>query len=216
MKKKILYGAVLAFCLGLVSIAFFNENETEKIRNQHAEFLKDHPFNKAHGLTKKERKAKGLPPNAYFEQEYLNEINPRTGRTHPENIFKVQQELNSSKLAERVPGDTSDNPWVERGPNNVGGRTRVVLFDPNDSSQETVYAGGVSGGLWKNTAISNPNSVWTQVGISENLSISCITVDPNNSNIWYVGTGESYTGNHGIGNGIWKTSDGGNYMGKYI
>ena len=90
-----------------------------------------------------------------------------------------------------------------------GGRTRVVLFDPNDSSQETVYAGGVSGGLWKNTAISNPNSVWTQVGISENLSISCITVDPNNSNIWYVGTGESYTGNHGIGNGIWKTSDGG-------
>lgn len=72
-----------------------------------------------------------------------------------------------------------------------------------------MYAGGVSGGLWKNTNISDINSVWSYVGISENLSVSSIAVDPNNSNIWYVGTGESYTGADAVGNGLWKTTDGG-------
>ena len=63
--------------------------------------------------------------------------------------------------------------------------------------------------MWKNTNISNINSVWSYVGISENLSVSSIAVDPNNSNVWYVGTGESYTGADAVGNGLWKTTDGG-------
>lgn len=36
-----------------------------------------------------------------------------------------------------------------------------------------------------------------------------MTVDPNNSQIMYVGTGESYTGDDGVGNGLWKSRDGG-------
>ena len=36
-----------------------------------------------------------------------------------------------------------------------------------------------------------------------------LTYDPNNSNIFYVGTGEIYTGGDAIGNGLWKSSDGG-------
>ncbi len=150
-----------------------------------------------------------MPPNKYFEQEYLLEMNPDTGRTHPENIIEVQKQLASQRKLQRVPGDASDNMWVERGPNNVGGRTRVVLFDPNDVTQKRVFAGGVSGGLWVNNDITDANSSWTQVGISENLSVSCITVDPNNSQIWYVGTGESYTQSQALGNGVWKTTDGG-------
>lgn len=38
--------------------------------------------------------------------------------------------------------------WKERGPNNVGGRTRAILPDPNDSEGRKVWAGSVSGGLW--------------------------------------------------------------------
>ena len=150
-----------------------------------------------------------MPPNKYFEQEYLLEMNPNTGRTHPENVFEVQKQLASQRKLQRVPGDASDNMWEERGPNNVGGRTRVVLFDPNDVSQKRVFAGGVSGGLWVNNDITDANSSWTRVGISENLSVSCIAVDPNNSQIWYLGTGESYTQSQALGNGVWKTIDGG-------
>ncbi|MBT8326261.1 MAG: T9SS type A sorting domain-containing protein [Bacteroidia bacterium] len=38
--------------------------------------------------------------------------------------------------------------WTERGPSNVGGRTRTLLFDPNDPTKRKVWAGSVSGGLW--------------------------------------------------------------------
>ncbi|WP_301402028.1 WD40/YVTN/BNR-like repeat-containing protein [Polaribacter huanghezhanensis] len=187
-----------------------NDTDKEKAREKYANFIKNHPYNKTLQLTKKERKAQGLPPNKYFEQEYLLEMNPNTGRTYPENVFKVQQELKSQRKLQRVPGDAADNKWVERGPNNVGGRTRVVLFDPNDATYKRVFAGGVSGGLWVNNDITDANSSWIRVGIDENLSVSCMTVDPNNSQIMYVGTGEVYTNAKVTGNGIWKSTDGGN------
>ena len=209
MRKKLL----LFFGFAITTIVVYNistqKPSIEKQREQHAEFLKNHPFNERLKLTKKERKSKGITPNKYFEQEYLLEMNPVTGKTHPERVFRVQQELKAQRKLQRVPGDAADNKWVERGPNNVGGRTRVVMFDPNDATHKRVFAGGVSGGLWVNNDITDVNSAWTRVGIDENLSISCMTVDPNNSQIMYLGTGESYTGDDAVGNGVWKSTDGG-------
>lgn len=43
--------------------------------------------------------------------------------------------------------------WSERGPLDVGGRTRAIMIDPNDPSGQTIWAGSVSGGLWKTTNI---------------------------------------------------------------
>jgi len=209
MKQKLLLLTIAILSITFIYNYATKESPTEKLRKQHAAFLASHPYNETLELTKSERKAKGIPPNKYFEQEYLNEINPATGRTHKRELLQLQAILNAERLEERAPGDAVNNPWVERGPDNVGGRTRALLFDPNDPTQETVYAGGVSGGLWKNTNISNINSVWSYVGISENLSVSSIAVDPNNTNVWYVGTGESYTGADAVGNGLWKTTDGG-------
>tara|TARA_B110000037_G_scaffold38207_1_gene46994 strand:+ start:1737 stop:4904 length:3168 start_codon:yes stop_codon:yes gene_type:complete len=209
MKQKLLLLTIAILSITFIYNYATKESPTEKLRKQHAAFLASHPYNETLELTKSERKAKGIPPNKYFEQEYLNEINPATGRTHKRELLQLQARLNAERLEEKAPGDAVNNPWVERGPDNVGGRTRALLFDPNDPTQETVYAGGVSGGLWKNTNISDINSVWSYVGISENLSVSSIAVDPNNSNVWYVGTGESYTGADAVGNGLWKTTDGG-------
>lgn len=211
MKKKILlclFSIVILITLYIRFNIDSNLVSADQTRKQHAEFLKNHPFSKTMYLSKKERKLLGLPPNAYFEQEYLNEINPTTGRTHPENIVEVQKMLNQ-KQSKRVPGDEPNNPWVERGPNNRGGRVRAVLFDPNDASHKRVFAGGVSGGLWVNNDITDANSSWQQVGISDNLPVTCIAVDPNNSQIMYLGTGESYTSDNGMGNGVWKSTNGG-------
>lgn len=112
-------------------------------------------------------------------------------------------------MSARVPGDAADNNWISRGPDNVGGRTGAIMFDPNDSTNETVFAGGVSGGLWKNTNISNANSTWVRVNIPENLNISSIISDPNNSSIFYIGTGESYVAGDVNGDGVWKSLDSG-------
>lgn len=187
--------------------------ESKKLRELHACYLAESPFKEVLKLSKQERKAIGLVPNKYYETEWENTINPVLGRPTPENLselrIKLQKERDEALALGRTPGDAADNSWVERGPTNVGGRTRAILFDPNDTTNETVFAGGVSGGLWKNTNISNANSTWTRVNIPENLAISCITVDPNNSTTFYVGTGESYVGGDVNGDGVWKSTDGG-------
>jgi Secretion system C-terminal sorting domain/PA domain len=186
--------------------------ETIALREKHANFLKSSPFRITKTYSKKESLAMGLPPNKYYEQNWELTMNPETGRPDTDKLEALRKQLEAEKTngpQNRNPGDLANNPWIERGPTNVGGRTRAVMFDPNDLTNETAYAGGVSGGLWKNINISNPASIWTRVGIPENLAISCITVDPNNSQLWYVGTGESYVGGDANGNGLWKSTDGG-------
>ena len=192
--------------------------EIQMLRKKHENFLQNSPFKKNMLLSKKERKAIGIPPNKYYEQEWELSMNPETGKPDVQKLRELRNRLNKERndllASGRTPGDGSDNNWIERGPNNVGGRVRAVMFDPNDATNETVFAGGVSGGLWKNTNISNSLSTWTRVNIPDNLAVSSITYDPNNSNTFYVGTGESYVGGDVNGDGVWKSIDGGNSWNK--
>jgi len=209
MKTKITL--LIIAIIAVTTVLLFPNNEKSEIENlkqKHTEFLKNHPYNETLKLERNERKKMGIPPNKYFEEQYLLEINPATGRPDFEKKFALQKQLLAENFQKNVPG-TSGNAWVERGPNNVPGRTRAMLFDPNDATNKRVFAGGVSGGLWVNDDITDSNSAWTRVGIPENLAVSSITADLNNSNIFYVGTGESYVGGNVNGNGIWKSTNGG-------
>lgn len=190
------------------------DKESEKIRASHKKFLENSPFKKTLAMSKTERKAIGLPPNKFYEQEWELTINPVTGKPDFDKLATLRRQLADERANDlangRTPGDASDNNWVERGPNNVGGRVRAVMFDPNDPTYKTVFAGGVSGGLWKNTDITNASSQWTLVSLPDNLAVSAITYDPNNTTTFYVGTGESYVGGDVNGDGLWKSTDGGN------
>jgi hypothetical protein len=102
-----------------------------------------------------------------------------------------------------------NEPWIERGPYSVGGRTRAIMYDPNDATGKRVFAGGVSGGLWVNQDPSVSTNEWQPLSTFwANTSVVCITYDPNNPQVFYVGTGESSTTDV-VGSGIWKTTDGG-------
>lgn len=197
----------------VVSQNLLSKKANEELRALHACYLAESPFKDVLKLSKNERKAIGLVPNKYYETEWENSINPALGRPTPENLnalrLQLQKERVDALALGRNPGDASDNSWIERGPTNVGGRTRAVMFDPNDATNETVFAGGVCGGIWKNTNISNANSTWSRVNIPDNLAVSCIASDPNNSNIFYVGTGESYVAGDVNGDGVWKSTDAG-------
>ena len=67
--------------------------------------------------------------------------------------FKDQKlsQLNNNRQATAVPGIN----WLERGPSNVGGRSRVVWYDLNDASNgyKKVWAGVVVVGI---VAVNNP------------------------------------------------------------
>ncbi len=185
------------------------DKKTKELRKMHKRFLAKSPFKKTLKMSKNERIAYGLPPNKYFERMWELSMDPSTGKIYPEKVSQLQEKMANNRLSQRAPGDGATNAWVERGPNNVGGRTRALLFDPNDATRKKVYAGSASGGLWVNNDITT-NTGWTRVsGVPSNLNVSCIVVDPNNSNIWYLGTGEQYTFGDAVGTGLYKTTDGG-------
>jgi photosystem II stability/assembly factor-like uncharacterized protein len=221
MKKK--YLSLMALIVVVLAIFYVsNKKETvkkdvEDLRAQHQYFLDHSPYKQFKELSRKERKALGLPPNAYNEQMWELTLDPQVGRPMYENTFALQQQLreesrfeNEENQTRGVGGDIS-NPWIDRGPNNIGGRTRGIMFDPNDTTDyNRVFAGGVSGGLWVNDDITDPNSSWSLVpGLAANIAVTVIIHDPNNPNIFYIGAGESYTSGRAIGNGIWKSTDGG-------
>ena len=211
IKKNII---LLVFpVIALLFVFNFDSLTTYYKRNLHENNLKNSPFKETYNLSKAERKKIELPPNKYSEKMWELSMNPVEGKPNIEKLFELQYKQRKMRFesprVQLVPGESKEMEWKSRGPSNVGGRTKGLMFDPNDSSSETVYAGGVSGGLFKNTNISNPNSTWEHItkGIPENIPVSSITFDPNNTNIFYVGTGESYTGAEALGNGLWKSSD---------
>src|SRR6185369_3741868 len=101
--------------------------------------------------------------------------------------------------------------WTERGPNNVGGRTRAILIDKRDATGNTVIAGGVGGGLFRTTNFTNSSPTWTVINdLLPNLAITVLLQDNTNQNIMYAGTGEGWLNADAIkGAGIFKSTDGG-------
>jgi hypothetical protein len=101
----------------------------------------------------------------------------------------------------------SNMTWTERGPNNVGGRTRAIMVDPNDATKKTIWAGSVSGGLWKTTDITATSPDWTSIDdLFSNMSITTLAYDSTNNDTMYFGTGEGWFNSDAVkGFGIWRT-----------
>ena len=213
----LLFLAIIGYLLTSKKKTAQENDDAKTLKQKHAFYLKNSPFANSRYLSRTNRKAEGLPPNAYFEQQWELTMNPALGKPTPENLVRLQRELAAQNNQERAPGDAIDNTWEERGPNNIGGRTRAILFDPNDINNPDpaddytrVFAGSVSGGLWVNDDITDANSSWQLVtGLPDNISVTALATDPNNSNIMYLGSGESYTSGYGVGSGIYRSLDGG-------
>ena len=93
------------------------------------------------------------------------------------------------------------------GPAFMSGRIADIAIHPTDYS--TWYVAVGSGGVWKTR---NGGTTWTPIFDDQSsYSIGCVTIDSNNPNVIWVGTGENVGGRHvGYGDGIYRSSDGGN------
>ncbi len=99
-----------------------------------------------------------------------------------------------------------DETWTLRGPNKIGARVNVIKPDPKNN--QIVYLGFSSGGLWKTL---DGGQTWNP--IFDNfpwLAIADINIDPTNSKIIYVATGDpNISGYPFVGDGVYKSVDGG-------
>jgi len=92
------------------------------------------------------------------------------------------------------------------GPSYMSGRISDIAVDEQNPS--IWYVAVSSGGVWKTI---NAGTTWTSIFDNEAVySTGDVTIDPNNSNVIWVGTGENNGGRHiAFGDGVYKSENGG-------
>ncbi|MBC2845098.1 glycosyl hydrolase [Winogradskyella flava] len=126
------------------------------------------------------------------------------------------QKKSKKQKDEKTPLETlsiSGLKWRNVGPALTSGRISDFAFNPSNPFE--YYVATSSGGVWKTI-----NSGVTYEPIFDaqgSYSIGCVTMDPNNPNVIWVGTGENNNQRSvAYGDGVYKSSDGGkswNHMG---
>src|SRR4051812_19635789 len=126
---------------------------------------------------------------------------PATGRI-PDNIRQLEL-----AFAATLPNDLQSGrgmaslTMTNRGPWNVGGRTRA--FGVDISNENRLLAGSCSGGMWLSTdggVTWNPSNTLSQL-----KNATCLVQDqrPTHTNTWYYGSGEAYGASASGGSGAY-------------
>ncbi|MBU0472598.1 MAG: T9SS type A sorting domain-containing protein [Bacteroidetes bacterium] len=166
--------------------------------------------------SQKKRRVKGTSKSDSPEKftEILTRLRTAPGKKAPDyernyrfiELKKAKAQLKLNKNNGNQIMETLN--WVERGPSNVGGRTRALVVDPSDATYKTWFAGAVGGGVWKTT---DAGSSWVPLTDDlPNLAVTCLEIAKSNINILYAGTGEGFGNADAIqGDGIFKSIDNG-------
>jgi photosystem II stability/assembly factor-like uncharacterized protein len=208
MKKLLLLSlSIVTLCVIIYSLTIRSEKQINKVERKSYKIVENEE--------EETPEARARFVEERFLYEYYRQVNPITG-----DIPKAQKELEldrsiKAKLKINSNSRTIETSYVNRGPSNLGGRTRALVIDRSDNTGNTIIAGGVSSGVFKTT---NGGANWTKVSSNNEIhNVTTIVQDPRTGfeNIWYYGTGESIgnsaslSGSTYYGQGIWKSTDGG-------
>lgn len=100
----------------------------------------------------------------------------------------------------------ADLPFRSIGPAVTSGRVGDLALDP--THLDTWYVAVASGGVWKTI---NAGTTWTPIfDKATSYSIGCVTLDPSDPKVVWVGTGENNSQRSvGYGDGVYRSLDGG-------
>lgn len=146
-------------------------------------------------------------PMARYNYEKQRLVNPGTDEI-PEGIYRREQAFADGLPTSSIIRAKKGEQWEQRGPFNIGGRTRALAIDVLDSNH--ILAGGVSGGMYYTV---NGGISWARsTGASQLKSVTSIVQDTREGkeNIWYYSTGEVYGNSADYpGDGVFKSTDNG-------
>lgn len=156
------------------------------------------------GVTKNSKTKTGKifePSDNFFMQRSWPQSN-LDFRAYEQAILAVNQ--NAHLKSTSMPGFSGD--WNLEGPTNIGGRINTILVDPTNAS--IIFVGCATGGIFKST---DGGLSWNPIFDQQPfLAIGCLTFDPTDANTIFAGTGDpNISGYPFIGNGVWKSMDGG-------
>lgn len=156
-------------------------------------------FREYYGQRAEWPRAHGFKPFKRYEWDMMQ-------RTGADGTIPAGALMRGFEEMSRMPRHTLDEPWVQLGPNNHGGRTRTIRFHPDNP--DIMFAGSVGGGLFRSD---NAGESWYPITDAlPNLAIGCFEIAVSDPNIMYLGTGEGYPNGDAIkGVGLFKSTDGG-------
>jgi photosystem II stability/assembly factor-like uncharacterized protein len=132
-------------------------------------------------------------------------------RSYPNNdisskeYFKAFQKVKSTFKEYRRAG-LALNPWQSIGPSNLSGRLISIAINP--LNPQTIYVGSASGGVWR-TFTGGTAGDWQRIVTGfPVLGVGAIAIDPTDTNIVYIGTGEVYRYQGSIGGTVIRTTRG--------
>ncbi len=216
---KILVSVIVIALVTMFTISnLLTEESSKRINSNQISFLKMKKCD-VNGISKvnwsqKKQKTKGViktdSPDKFYELH--SKIRTAPGKLKPDYKRNYRfNELAKAKVRKSMLKKSTNSimetlSWVERGPANVGGRTRSIIVDPDDATHKTWFAGSVGGGVWKTT---NGGTSWIPLTDNlPNLAVSCMEMSKSNTNVIYAGTGEGFHNADAVdGNGIMKTTD---------
>jgi Ig-like domain CHU_C associated/Secretion system C-terminal sorting domain len=218
MKKKYTYLVILLLSIAFSPTLFLSCN---------------HKNESAYELNEEDHDEYDMP-GAAAEFEYRRNIDPATGTVPHERMWQAVLETEALKNIDNNSTSSSSAlaplTWTERGSNSdatgpsngnprpgngvTSGRMKAIWVDILDPTGNTVWVGGVWGGIWKTTNITSAAPTWTPVNdFLSNLVVTGICQDPTNPNTMYMATGESgLLASYSIvgiirGDGIFKSTD---------
>ena len=166
-------------------------------------------------------------PDQAMQFEFDRTKDPATGKVPRERLIHALQYTDSLKAILPMQFIAGYGNWAERGPVSdvvgpsngntransgiASGRIRASLVDAADATGNTVWVGGVAGGLWKTTDITASPATWMPINdFFSNMAITSICQNPTLSSTMYFCTGEAYYNNDAVkGDGIFKTTNSG-------
>lgn len=218
--KSLLIISVSILILSITGIAQTSSISNNNSTPRWVQMMKDQSVNfynvqkEANKYFESRSKEKGSGWKQFKRWEYFTEqrVYPTGDRINHAQVWNEITKFNKEFPSENNRG--SRNAWTHMGPStslnvtghwNPGiGRINVIAREPGNP--QTLYIGSPSGGLWKTT---DEGANWIPLTDDQPvLGVSAVVIDPNNTDIVYIGTGDK-DANDNYSIGILKSTDGG-------
>jgi len=161
-------------------------------------------------------KGKGYKPFKRWEYFVQKRVYPSGDLSLISNTWSNYEAFLRENTANKSSSPMASSTWTAMGPLGAmtgsvnglpakSGRDNFITFDPSNSN--TYWCGTPSGGLWKTT---NNGGNWTTA--TDYLTVigcSDMAIDPTNTNIMYLATGDGEGNGDTYSIGVLKSTDGG-------
>jgi hypothetical protein len=168
-------------------------------------------------------------PTGMFDAAWLRNAAEQDARITRSLPLGIKQPAKSLRAGEKVPLALNVNAFTALGPQpermtgctncfdygTTEGRVNTIAVDPTTTLNGSIvaYIGTDGGGVWKTTNCCGGSTSWTVLTddpLVSTTAIDTVTIDPNNHNTIYAGTGDLNYGSFSYGSqGILKSTNGG-------